>query len=303
MSPGAPARPAEGRRAEKRRASDGQSLVLLLIAVAICVVAAIVNPRFLRMQNIINIFQQVSILGIVACGIGMLLVAGQIDISAGSQISLMGIILALVIQKMLGNPGTTVPPLQAALAYPVAVGVVILLGLLMGLINGVVVMASRAFLLHHHSRLHDCLPRGGVALRERHRVPHERPLRAHRPGPDLRSHPHPDPVLPRFRVDHVFHFPQFPLWRAPVRHRRQPLGGVRVPHQDDAHHHHRFCRGRAVQRAGGPDPHFPGRLCPGEHGHLLRPGRPCRGDRRWTFPHGRQRQCAEHPARRASSSG
>jgi ribose transport system permease protein len=144
MSPGAAAKAAEGRRSEKRRSSGGQSLVLVLIAVSICVVTAIVNPRFLRVQNIINIFQQISILGIVACGIGMLLVAGQIDISAGSQISLMGIILALVIQKMLGNPGTAVPPLQAALAYPAAVGVVIVLGLLMGLINGLVVMVSRA---------------------------------------------------------------------------------------------------------------------------------------------------------------
>jgi ribose transport system permease protein len=144
MSPGASAKPAESRLAGKRRAAGGQSLVLILIAVAICVVTAIVNPRFLRVQNLINILQQISILGIVACGIGMLLVAGQIDISAGSQISLMGIILALVIQKMLGNPGTAVPPLQAALAYPAAVGVTVLLGLLMGLINGVVVIASRA---------------------------------------------------------------------------------------------------------------------------------------------------------------
>jgi ribose transport system permease protein len=108
------------------------------------VVTVAVNPRFLRLQNLINIFQQISILGIVASGIGMLLIAGQIDISAGSQISLMGIILALVIQKMLGNPGTGVSISQAVFAYPLAVAVVILLGLLLGLINGIVVVASRA---------------------------------------------------------------------------------------------------------------------------------------------------------------
>ena len=53
-----------------------------------------------------------------------------------------GIILALVIQKMLGNPGAVVPPVQAALAIPVAVGVVILLGFLMGLINGASIVVA-----------------------------------------------------------------------------------------------------------------------------------------------------------------
>jgi ribose/xylose/arabinose/galactoside ABC-type transport system permease subunit len=127
-----------------KRPALGQSLVLVVIAASVCAVAAIVNPRFLRLQNLVNILQQVSILGIVACGVGMLLVAGQIDISAGSQVSLMGIVLALVLQKMLGNPGTAVPAAQAALAVPLAVAVVIVLGLLMGLLNGVVVVASRA---------------------------------------------------------------------------------------------------------------------------------------------------------------
>jgi ribose/xylose/arabinose/galactoside ABC-type transport system permease subunit len=134
----------EGQAVSKRRTTAGQSLGLVLIAAAICIVTSIVNPRFLRVQNLINIFQQISILGIVASGIGMLLIAGQIDISVGSQISLMGIILALVVQKMLGNPGTSVPAIQAALAIPVAVGVTLVLGILMGVVNGIVVVASRA---------------------------------------------------------------------------------------------------------------------------------------------------------------
>jgi ribose transport system permease protein len=128
----------------KRQTRATQSLVLIVIIVAICVVTAFVNPRFLRIQNLINIFQQISILGIVACGIGMLLVAGQIDISVGTQVSLMGVILAMVIQLMLGLPDGKVPAWQASLAIPLAVVVTFVVGFVLGLLNGIVVIRSRA---------------------------------------------------------------------------------------------------------------------------------------------------------------
>jgi len=128
----------------KRQTRATQSLVLIVIIIAICVITAFVNPRFLRIQNLINIFQQISILGIVACGIGMLLVAGQIDISVGTQVSLMGVILAMVIQRMLGLPDGNVPAWQAALAIPMAIVVTLVVGFLLGLLNGIVVIKSRA---------------------------------------------------------------------------------------------------------------------------------------------------------------
>jgi len=121
-----------------------QSIILIGLIIVICVVTAIVNPRFLRVQNLINIFQQVSILGIVACGIGMLLVAGQIDISVGTQISFMGVMLSMIVQKMMGLPDGTVPAWQAAWAIPTAILVTFAVGLAMGAINGLTVIYSRA---------------------------------------------------------------------------------------------------------------------------------------------------------------
>jgi len=44
---------------------NNQSLLVAIIIV-ICVVATIVNPRFFSLNNIINIFQQIAVLGIVA---------------------------------------------------------------------------------------------------------------------------------------------------------------------------------------------------------------------------------------------
>jgi ribose/xylose/arabinose/galactoside ABC-type transport system permease subunit len=130
---------------ETRRARPvNQSLVLIGLILAICAVTAIVNPRFLRVQNLINIFQQISILGIVACGIGMLLVAGQIDISVGTQISFMGVMLAMIIQKMMGLPEGGAPAWQASLAIPLAIGATFAVGIAFGLINGLTVIYSRA---------------------------------------------------------------------------------------------------------------------------------------------------------------
>lgn len=130
--------------AESRRRPLNQSIVLIGLILVICVVTAIVNPRFLRVQNLINIFQQISILGIVACGIGMLLIAGQIDISVGTQISFLGVMLSMIIQKMMGLPDGGVPAWQAALAYPLAFVVTFAVGLALGTINGLTVIYSRA---------------------------------------------------------------------------------------------------------------------------------------------------------------
>jgi ribose transport system permease protein len=130
---------------EKKRTNYfRQDTVLVGLIIVICIVTAIVNPRFLRVQNLINIFQQISILGIVACGVGMLLIAGQIDISVGTQMSLMGMIFCIIIQRMMGLPNGTAPAWQAALALPLGVAVTFVIGFLLGLINGLIVTRTGA---------------------------------------------------------------------------------------------------------------------------------------------------------------
>jgi ribose transport system permease protein len=128
----------------KKQTKITQTLVLIFIIVAICAVTTAVNPRFLRIKNIINIFQQISILGIVASGVGMLLIAGHIDISVGSQISFMGVIIAMYIERFIGKPIGDVAAWQAMGAIPMAVVTTIAMGFVMGLINGLVVIKSKA---------------------------------------------------------------------------------------------------------------------------------------------------------------
>jgi len=131
------------RSGEGHKVKISQSTMLIILIVMLALVATIVNPKFLRIVNIINIFQQISVLGIVACGVGMLLVSGQIDISVGPQISLIGIILAMIIQKVGGLPPDAPNAWLAHWAIPMAIVVSFAVGFLLGLINGITVIKSR----------------------------------------------------------------------------------------------------------------------------------------------------------------
>ncbi|MFW6139614.1 MAG: ABC transporter permease [Spirochaetota bacterium] len=106
-----------------------QTSYLLIFIIVLGVVVALINPNFRNIRNIINILQQISVLGIVSAGIGMLLISGNIDISVGSQISTIGVVLAMIIE-VLGN-------------IPLAVVVALFLGLTMGVVNGLTVVKSR----------------------------------------------------------------------------------------------------------------------------------------------------------------
>lgn len=127
---------------KKKRMS--QSLLLIILIVLLIIIATLVNPRFIQINNLVNILQQISVLGIVAFGVGMLLISGEIDISVGAQVSLMGIIMAAIIQK----GGEITPGSQnewfIAWSIPTAVVVTFIVGAILGFINGITVIKSRA---------------------------------------------------------------------------------------------------------------------------------------------------------------
>jgi ribose/xylose/arabinose/galactoside ABC-type transport system permease subunit len=98
---------------------------LLIIAVT-----AIGNPRFLSVNNLLNILFQVSALGIVAAGQTILLIAGGLDLSVGAALSVAGLATALTI-------ASTGSIALAALAGVVA-------GVAIGAVNGSLIATNRA---------------------------------------------------------------------------------------------------------------------------------------------------------------
>lgn len=107
-------------------------ILALLIAVAIIWVFFHIktDSAFITPGNLSNLFRQMSITGMLACGMVFVIIAGEIDLSVGSQLGLLGGVVALLTV----NHGWGTWP---------AIGAVLVLGLLIGAFNGFVVTKMR----------------------------------------------------------------------------------------------------------------------------------------------------------------
>lgn len=79
--------------------------VLLIILV---VTMTIVSPTFLTKNNILNILRNVSLKGVIAFGMTMVIIAGQIDLSVGSTVALSGVIVARFCRDLPASTGISV---------------------------------------------------------------------------------------------------------------------------------------------------------------------------------------------------
>ncbi len=104
-------------------------LALLLLTLAI---VGIINPAFLSVGNLSDMLVQDVRVIIIACGLTLVIVLGEIDISVGS---LMGLLAALLGQ--LTSPSHAHWPVAASIAVTLALGTTV------GLINGLLVTFGR----------------------------------------------------------------------------------------------------------------------------------------------------------------
>jgi sugar transport system permease protein len=97
----------------------------------IVLVLILTAPGFFSLPNILNIFRNVAITGVISFGMTMVIIGGEIDLSVGSSIALSAVITATVTGK-LAQAG--IMGMESA----VLVGMVcaILAGLVIGLMNG-----------------------------------------------------------------------------------------------------------------------------------------------------------------------
>ena len=108
-----------------------------LFLLALVVVFAVLEPRFLHPLNLLNVLRQVSIGGLIAIGMTFVIITGGIDLSVGSLLALAGLVGAYVAKGGLDDRfavGASVAagnPALFALAAALAVGM--LCGALQGL--------------------------------------------------------------------------------------------------------------------------------------------------------------------------
>ena len=108
---------------------QNQHVLLGMVIVLIAVVISLINARFIAVTNLLSIFQQISVLGILTMTMSILLISGNIDLSIGNSMVLSGIVMGILV-----NRGVSVT--QASFAS-------ILVGGLCGLFNGLIVSYSR----------------------------------------------------------------------------------------------------------------------------------------------------------------
>lgn len=82
----------------KRKILSSQSFYLILIIVALTIVTQAVNPLFLSTANLRSVLGQISTLGLLSCGMLVVIISGSFDISVGAIIGLTATIMCLSIK-------------------------------------------------------------------------------------------------------------------------------------------------------------------------------------------------------------
>jgi ribose/xylose/arabinose/galactoside ABC-type transport system permease subunit len=106
--------------------------ILEAVLVVLCAVLAWMAPGFFTTENILNVLRNISMQGIVALGMTMVIIAGEIDLSVGSAVAFAGCWTAWL-TGFLGGPPLSLPP---GIAVPLAIALAIVTGLVPGVITG-----------------------------------------------------------------------------------------------------------------------------------------------------------------------
>jgi ribose/xylose/arabinose/galactoside ABC-type transport system permease subunit len=126
LSPERTAAPATARRSMQFVLTTGLLPALLIL---MCVVFAIVEPRFVDGSNLLNVARQSVFLLLIAMGQMIVLINAQLDLSVGATVALTSVVVASVTASSSGGPESVLLGLGAGL----------LLGVVIGLLNGCIV--------------------------------------------------------------------------------------------------------------------------------------------------------------------
>ena len=74
-----------------------QRVLMVGVILLITIVVSLISPKFVEIRNIVAIFQQVTVLGILTMAMGLLLISGGIDLSIGNIMVLSGVVISKVI--------------------------------------------------------------------------------------------------------------------------------------------------------------------------------------------------------------
>jgi ribose transport system permease protein len=113
---------------KKRFAGFARDYAIVLALILLALVVSIIQPKFFSLQNFKNILNQITVVGVLSCGMTFVILIGCIDLSVGSMISLMGIFSVTMVGRLNG---------------PAAIILSIILGAAIGLGTGSIIGAIK----------------------------------------------------------------------------------------------------------------------------------------------------------------
>src|SRR5919109_29875 len=84
----------------RERESDmKKELGIFMLLVALCAIVSIKNPSFLSAANLQNTGRLIGAFGIFSLGLGLVIITGGIELSVGSMMALLGVLLSMMLTQ------------------------------------------------------------------------------------------------------------------------------------------------------------------------------------------------------------
>lgn len=76
-----------------------KELGIFVLLVVLCIVVSAINPNFLLAINLQNLARQIGAFGIFSIGLGLVIITGGIELSVGSMMALLGVLLSMMLTE------------------------------------------------------------------------------------------------------------------------------------------------------------------------------------------------------------
>src|SRR5215216_3210496 len=76
-----------------------KELGIFVLLVVLCIIVSVVNPNFLHPTNLQNLARQIGAFGIFSIGLGLVIITGGIELSVGSMMALLGVLLSMMLTE------------------------------------------------------------------------------------------------------------------------------------------------------------------------------------------------------------
>src|SRR5678810_1331765 len=76
-----------------------KELGIFVLLIVLCIVVSVVNPNFLLPINLQNLVRQIGAFGIFSIGLGLVIITGGIELSVGSMMALLGVLLSMMLTE------------------------------------------------------------------------------------------------------------------------------------------------------------------------------------------------------------